>query len=283
MKSNLFPGKSSLNLNGKLMSLDTAKVMGILNITDDSFYDGGKYIKEEKYIARVAQMLSEGADIIDIGAQSTRPGSHEVGIEKELKSLIPVIQKIRREFPMAIISVDTYHSKVAEQSIISGANMINDVSGGTFDMDMFDTIAHLQVPYILMHTSGKPEHMQKNPIYDNVVKDVIYFLSKQLDRLNHLGVNDVIIDPGFGFGKTMEHNYKILKHLDHFQFLETPIMVGISRKSMIYKPLNITPNESLYGTVALNMLALTKGAIMLRVHDVKQAKEIIKLHQLFNA
>ena len=283
MKSKLFPSKSSLNINGKLMSLDTARVMGILNITEDSFYDGGEYLKEEKYIARVSQMLSEGADIIDIGAQSTRPGSREVGVEYELKSLIPVIQNIRKEFPKANISVDTWHSKVAEQSVISGANMINDISGGTFDMEMFDTMAHLQVPYILMHTGGKPDKMQHNPKYKNIVKEVIYFLSKQLDRLNHMGVNDVIIDPGFGFGKTMEHNYKILKHLDHFQFLEAPILVGISRKSMIHKALDTTATESLNGTTALNMTALTKGAIMLRVHDVKQAKEAIKLHQLINA
>ncbi len=282
-KSALFPEKSSININGRLMDLDSPKIMGILNITDDSFFDGGEYINEDKYLMRVKQMLDEGADIIDIGAQSSRPGAHEVGAEEEIKRLVPVIQNIRKQFPSAPISVDTWHARVAEQSVLSGANMINDISGGTFDFEMFETIAQLQVPYVLMHTGGHPSNMQKNPSYKNVVKDVIYFLSKQLDKLNHIGVNDVIIDPGFGFGKTMEHNYKLLKHLDHFQFLETPILVGISRKSMIYKALNNKPEDALNGTSGLNMIALTKGAKFLRVHDVKAAKEIIKLHQLIEA
>jgi dihydropteroate synthase len=282
-KSALFPEKSSININGRLMDLDSPKVMGILNITDDSFFDGGEYINEDKYLMRVKQMLDEGADIIDIGAQSSRPGAHEVGAEEEIKRLIPVIQTIRKQFPLAHISVDTWHSRVAEQSILSGANMINDISGGTFDFEMFDTIAQLQVPYVLMHTGGHPNNMQKDPNYKNVVKEVIYFLSKQLDKLNHIGVNDVIIDPGFGFGKTMEHNYKLLKHLDHFQFLETPILVGISRKSMIYKALDNNPKDALNGSTALNMFALNKGAKFLRVHDVKAAKEVIKLHQLIEA
>ena len=278
----LFSKKSSINVNGRLMNLQKPRVMGILNITEDSFYDGGSYLNEEKYITHVSKMLDEGADIIDIGAQSSRPGSHEVGKEKEIEQLIPVIQNIRKEFPKAIISVDTWHARVAEQVIISGANMINDISGGTFDMDMFNTIADLQVPYVLMHTGGRPDKMQTNPTYKNVVKEVIFFLSKQLDKLNHMGVNDVIIDPGFGFGKTLEHNYELLQHLDHFKFLETPILVGISRKSMIYKPLDINSNDALNGTTALNTIALEKGASFLRVHDVKQAKEVIKIHELLH-
>lgn len=278
----LFSKKSSINVNGRLMNLQKPRVMGILNITEDSFYDGGSYLNEEKYIAHVSKMLSEGADIIDIGAQSTRPGSHEVGKEKEIEQLIPVIQNIRKEFPKAIISVDTWHARVAEQAIISGAHMINDISGGTFDMDMFNTIADLQVPYVLMHTGGRPDKMQTNPSYKNVVKEVIYFLSKQLDKLNHMGVNDVIIDPGFGFGKTLEHNYELLQHLDHFKFLETPILVGISRKSMIYNHLDINSKKALNGTTALNTIALGKGASFLRVHDVKQAKEVIKIHELLH-
>jgi dihydropteroate synthase len=278
----LFSKKSSINVNGRLMNLQKPRVMGILNITEDSFYDGGSYLNEEKYIAHVSKMLSEGADIIDIGAQSTRPGSHEVGKEKEIEQLIPVIQNIKKEFPKAIISVDTWHARVAEQVIISGAHMINDISGGTFDMDMFNTIADLQVPYVLMHTGGRPDKMQTNPSYKNVVKEVIYFLSKQLDKLNHMGVNDVIIDPGFGFGKTLEHNYELLQHLDHFKFLETPILVGISRKSMIYNHLDINSKKALNGTTALNTIALGKGASFLRVHDVKQAKEVIKIHELLH-
>jgi len=279
-QSPLFPTKTAINVAGRLLSLEKPLVMGILNITEDSFYDGGKYLSQEKYLQRVQQMFDEGVDIIDIGAQSSRPGAMEVGKEQEIKALTPVIQSIRKQFPRAIISVDTWHAAVAEHAIISGANMINDISGGTFDMEMFATIAHLQVPYILMHTNGRPEHMQRNPRYNNVVKEVIYFLSRQLDHLNHLGVNDIIIDPGFGFGKTLEHNYELLRHLDHFQFLETPLLVGLSRKSMIYRPLGINPAESLTGTSALHMTALEKGAKILRVHDVKAAREVIQLYQL---
>ncbi|MCK5855977.1 MAG: dihydropteroate synthase [Bacteroidales bacterium] len=276
----LFQKKTSINVNGHLMNLESPKVMGILNITDDSFFDGGKYLNEEKYISHVGKLLSEGADIIDIGAQSSRPGSLELGKDAEIKRIVPVIQNVRKHFPKSIISVDTWHARVAEQSIISGANMINDISGGTFDIDMFNSIANLQVPYILMHTGGRPDKMQDSPNYKNVVKEVIYFLSKQLDRLNHLGINDVIIDPGFGFGKTQEHNFELMKHLDHFNFLETPILIGISRKSMIHKPLNTNANNSLNGTTALNMIALEKGASILRVHDVRQAKEVIKMYEL---
>ncbi len=279
----LFSKKTSINIKGKLMKLDEPKIMGILNITDDSFFDGGKYILEEKYTARVAKMLDEGADIIDIGAQSTRPGAHEVGAKQEIERLIPVLNNLVKQFPKAVFSVDTWHARVAEQAITSGANMINDISGGTFDMEMMETIATLQVPYVLMHTGGRPNRMQENPKYKNVVKEVIYFLSKQMDKLNQIGVNDVIIDPGFGFGKTLEHNYEIMKHLDQFNFLEAPILVGISRKSMIYNTLNINADNALNGTTALNMIALEKGATFLRVHDVKAAKEVVKLHQLLNA
>jgi len=279
----LFSKKTSINIKGKLMKLDEPKIMGILNITDDSFFDGGQYILEEKYISRVAEMLDEGADIIDIGAQSTRPGAHEVGAKQEIERLIPVLNNLAKQFPKAILSVDTWHARVAEQAVTSGANMINDISGGTFDMEMMETIANLQVPYVLMHTGGRPNKMQENPKYKNVVKEVIYFLSKQMDKLNQIGVNDVIIDPGFGFGKTLEHNYEIMKHLDQFNFLEAPILVGISRKSMIYNALNINANNALNGTTALNMIALEKGATFLRVHDVKAAKEVVKLHQLLNA
>ena len=281
-KSKLFPGKSNINIGGRLLSLDEPLVMGILNVTEDSFFDGGLYNTEEKWLKKVEQMINEGVDIIDIGTQSSRPGSKEIGAEEEIKVLIPVIQSIRKNYPKALLSVDTWHSRVAEQSVISGAHMINDISGGTFDLEMFATVAKLKVPYVLMHTFDRPEIMQNDPNYENVVKEVMYFLSRQLDKLNHLGVNDVIVDPGFGFGKTLEHNYSLLQYLDHFQFLECPVMVGISRKSMIYKPLNINPNEALNGSSALNMVSLEKGAKILRVHDAKEAKEVIQLYKLLN-
>ena len=279
-KSALFPGKSSINAGGHLLSLDRPRIMGILNLTSDSFYDGGQYTQKDAFMQRAAQILEEGADIIDIGAQSTRPGAKEIGAEEELKILIPAVTAIRKEHPRAIISVDTTHAKVAEQAILNGANMINDISGGTFDLDMFSTIAHYQVPYVLMHTGGRPETMQHHPHYDNVVKEIVHFLSRQMDRLNQMGVNDVIIDPGFGFGKTLEHNYELMRHLDHFQFLEAPVLVGISRKSMIYKPLNISPDKALNGSSALHLYALQKGATFLRVHDVQAAREIVELHLL---
>jgi dihydropteroate synthase len=256
--------------------------MGILNITPDSFYDGGKYENEKSQLQRVEKMLKEDADFIDIGAQSTRPGAKEIGFEQELQLLSPTISSIRKYFPEAIISIDTWYSKVAKTAHSLGADMINDISGGTFDKEMFNTINEIQIPYILMHTGGKPSNMQDNPQYDNILKEVIFFMSEQIDKLNHIGVNDIIIDPGFGFGKTLEHNYELLKDLNHFSFLDVPLLVGISRKSMIYKPLNISPEEALNGTTALHFKALEGGANILRVHDVKEAKECIDLYLKLN-
>ncbi len=278
--SSLFPKKLNINIRGRLYSLDTPKVMGILNITPDSFFDGGKYTTEKEQLKRVEIMLNEGADFIDIGAQSSRPGAKEIGAEKEISMLAIAIESIRKHFPQAIISIDTWHSNVAKTAYNLGADIINDISGGTFDKDMFKTILELQIPYILMHTGNKPEIMQNNPQYKNVLKEVIYFMSKQISELNLIGVNDIIIDPGFGFGKTLEHNYELLKNLNHFSFLEAPLLVGISRKSMIYKYLNIKPEESLNSTTALNMIALKNGADILRVHDVKEARECIELFKL---
>jgi len=256
--------------------------MGILNITSDSFYDGGKYENEKDQLKRVEQMLKEGADFIDIGAQSTRPGAIDIGPKQELEMLSPTITSIRKHFPEAIISVDTWHSKVAKNVYNIGADMINDISGGTFDEEMFNTINEIQIPYILMHTGGKPSDMQENPSYDNVLKEVIYFMSKQIAKLNHIGVNDIIIDPGFGFGKTLEHNFELLKNLNYFSFLESPLLVGISRKSMIYKTLDTNPENALNGTTALHFKALEGGANILRVHDVKEAKECIDLYLKLN-
>ena len=276
----LFPKAKTLNIRGELFSLDTPKVMGILNITADSFYDGGKYTTDIAQLKQIELMLKQGADFIDIGAQSTRPGAIEYGAKHELEFLIPAIKNIRNHFPEAIISVDTWHAKVASEVAMNGADMINDISGGIFDKDMFATIAKINLPYIIMHTGGKPELMQQNPKYDNVIKEVMYFMSEQRAKLNLLGVNDIIIDPGFGFGKTIEHNYELLNNLKTFDFLEVPVLVGISRKSMLYKPLNITANEAINATTAANMVALQNGADILRVHDVKEAKECIEIHKL---
>ena len=256
--------------------------MGILNITPDSFYDGGEYEDEKKQLHRVEHMLREGANFIDIGAQSTRPGAIEIGWKEELKLLSPAISSIRKHFPEAIISIDTWYSKVAKTAYNMGADMINDISGGTFDENMFNTINDIQIPYIIMHTGGKPNNMQENPQYDNILKEVIFFMSKQIAKLNHIGVNDIIIDPGFGFGKTLEHNYELLKNLNHFSFLDAPLLVGISRKSMIFRALKISPKESLNGTTALHFKALEGGANILRVHDVKEAKECIDLYLQLN-
>ncbi len=272
----------TLNIRGQLYNLDKPKIMGILNITPDSFYDGGKYSNVSEQLRRVEQMLNEGVNFIDIGAQSSRPGATELGTEAELKLLEPSINSIRKRFPEVIISIDTWYSEVAKTAHNLGADIINDISGGQFDNNMFETINEIQLPYILMHTGGKPSNMQDKPQYDNILKEVIFFMSKQIDKLNHIGVNDIIIDPGFGFGKTLEHNYELLKNLNYFSILEPPLLVGISRKSMIYKTLNKSPQEALNGTTALHFKALEGGADILRVHDVKEAKECIDLYLQLN-
>jgi len=277
MENQIFKKHRSINIKGELFFFDRPKIMGILKLTGDSFYDGGRYNDADRALKRVEEMLDDGACFIDIGAQSSRPGAQEKGADEELKLLLPVLDAVIGFFPDAVISVDTWHSKVAKEAVNHGAAMINDISGGTFDAQMFDTIAALWVPYVLMHTGGRPDVMQDNPVYDDVLNDVISFLSERLNELNLKGVSDVIIDPGFGFGKTLEHNYTLMKNLDHFAFTERPVLVGISRKSMIYKLLNIQPQEALTGTIALNTFALLKGADILRVHDVKAAAETIKI------
>jgi dihydropteroate synthase len=238
MENQIFKKHRSINIKGELFFFDRPEIMGILNITGDSFYDGGKYNDKDRALKRVEEMLDDGAGFIDIGAQSSRPGAREKGADEELKLLLPVLDAVISSFPDAVISVDTWHSKVAKEAVNHGAAMINDISGGTFDAQMFDTIAALGVPYVLMHTGGRPDVMQDNPVYDDVLNDVISFLSERLNELNLKGVSDVIIDPGFGFGKTLEHNYTLMKNLDHFAFTERPVLVGISRKSMIYRLLN---------------------------------------------
>ena len=252
-------------------------IMGILNITEDSFYDGGKYLQPKKIISQVEKMLDEGASIIDIGAQSTKPNAISKGPHEECKILLPAIKLLRKKFKNIFLSTDTYWSLVAEQSIKSGANMINDVSAGNIDPNMLKTISKLKVPYILMHMQGRPENMQNNPNYKDVVNEVYSFFEKKIKELENLGFNDIIIDPGLGFGKNLEHNYTLLNNLHEFKKLNYPILVGASRKSMIYKLLNISPEKALNGTSIINTVALKNGADILRVHDVKEAYECVKI------
>ncbi len=252
-----------------------ALIMGILNVTPDSFFDGGKYTQEHQWLSRVDQMVAVGADIIDIGAYSSRPGAEDISEKVESERLIKVIRTVRNAHPNLLISADTFRSNIAKQAIAAGANIINDISGGTIDSKMFLTVAELNVPYILMHIKGRPHNMQENPQYDDVVEDIYSYFENKIKQLNELGVKQVILDPGFGFGKTLEHNYKLLENIDRFKEFGLPVLVGVSRKSMITKLLNINTNESINGTSALNVIALQNGASILRVHDVKEAKEVV--------
>ena len=282
-KNIYFSQKHTINCSGKLFDLSKPVVMGILNITPDSFFDGGNYTTESLWLPQAEKMLSEGASIIDIGALSTRPGAKQLTEKDELDRLIPAIASIRKYFPQAVISVDTYRSSVATAAVEHGADIINDISAGTLDDMMFEAIAALRVPYIMMHIKGSPENMQQDPVYDNVLNHILKFFSERIYQLKLLGFRDIIIDPGFGFGKTVQHNYELLNHLKAFRVFDLPIMVGLSRKSMINRVLNILPDKALNGTTALNTIALMKGANILRVHDVKPAIEAIKLvHSLHN-
>lgn len=270
--------KRSLQLNGRLLIPDQPVVMGILNSTPDSFYEGSRYQTEKQALSRAEEILEQGGLIIDIGAVSTRPGAAEVSAEAEIERLLPSIKAIRKEFPDALISIDSFRSEVIIRIVNeTGDCIVNDISGGTLDDKMFETVAELGLPYILMHMKGTSRTMQKNPVYRDVVKDILLDLSEKVNTLKLLGVNDIIIDPGFGFGKNMNHNYELLNRLDSFRLFELPLLVGISRKTMIWKQLEITPEESLNGTTVLNTLALMGGADILRVHDVRQAVEAIRL------
>ena len=254
-----------------------ALVMGILNVTPDSFFDGGKYTEEKEWLGQVSLMVTAGADMIDIGAYSTRPGAEDVSVEVESERLIKVIRSVRNAYPDLLISADTFRSKVAKDAVAAGANIINDISGGTLDSEMFTVIADLNVPYILMHIQGSPQNMQDNPKYTKVVEEVYTYFENKLKQLNALGIKQVIIDPGFGFGKTLENNFDLLKNMDRFGTFGLPILAGVSRKSMINKLLNISSKNSLNGTSILNTIALQKGATILRVHDVKEAKEAVAI------
>lgn len=271
--------KKSININGNLLEFDCPIVMGILNITPDSFFSDSRKSTFATAILQAEKIIDEGATIIDVGGQSTSLTSTMLTAEEELERITPVIKEIRGNFPQSIISVDTFYSKVAQVAIEElGANIINDVSGGQIDGKMFETIAHLNVPYILMHMRGTPQTMQQLTSYDNFIGDIMYYFSEKVALLNQLGVNDIIIDPGFGFSKTIDQNYKLMANLKYFDIFELPLLVGVSRKTMIHKLLNTTPTESLNGTTALNMYSLQAGANIIRVHDVKQAVECVKIY-----
>jgi len=267
----------TINIKGKLLDLSPPKIMGILNVTPDSFYDGGKYNSEKKILDQVEKMINDGADIIDVGGYSSRPGAKQVKLEDEIKRVVPVIKLIKNKFSETVISVDTFRSKVAQKAVDSGASVVNDISAGELDPDMFKCIAELNVPYILMHMIGNPENMQDKPTYKHVVNEIVKNLSEKIFLAREAGIMDVIIDPGFGFGKTLNHNYEILNNLSFFKELECPILVGVSRKSMIYKLLGNEPENALNGTTCLNTVSVLSGANILRVHDVKEAKEVVEL------
>jgi len=270
----------TINCKGNLIDLSIPKVMGILNTTPDSFFDGGKYKEETILLNQVEKMLTDGATFIDIGAYSSKPGANFVSEEEELNRLLPVIELVLTKFPETILSIDTFRSHVAEKAIENGAAIVNDISAGILDEKMLETVAQLQVPYIMMHMKGNPQTMQSLANYEDVVKEVMFYFSERVQKARSFGLNDIIIDPGFGFAKTLEHNYEVLQKLEYFSFLELPMLVGVSRKSMIYKLLECTPNEALNGTTVLNVLALQKGASILRVHDVKEAIECVKLIEM---
>ncbi len=268
----------SLNLHGRLVTIDRPWVMGIINVTPDSFYSGSRVNDERSLIERVRQMLDEGADVLDVGACSTRPGSEQVDALQEMERLQWALGVMRREAPDAIISVDTYRADVARRCVEEwGADIINDISGGLIDEAMFATVAELQVPYVLMHMRGTPETMSSLTDYDNVAADVLEWMARRIDELRQLGVADVIADPGFGFAKTQEQNYELLARLGAFHALDAPLLVGVSRKRMIYTPLGCTADEALNGTTVINTIALQQGAHILRVHDVKAAVEAVRL------
>ena len=267
-----------INVKGQLMDLSQPKVMGILNVTPDSFYAESRLQTEKQIILRLQEMENEGASIMDIGAYSSRPNAQHISIEEEMERLRNCLTLVNKECPNAIVSIDTFRADIAKMCVEEyGAAMINDISAGNMDKQMFATIAQLGVPYIIMHMQGTPQDMQSAPHYDNLLKEVFYYFSEKISKLRDLGVKDIILDPGFGFGKTLEHNYQLMNHLEEFSTFELPLLVGISRKSMIYKLLGTSPEEALNGTTALNTISLLKGANILRVHDVKAAVEAVNI------
>ena len=272
----------TLNSNGKQLNINTPLVMGVLNCTDDSFYEGSRSLELTNLQKRIDQMITEGVDIIDVGGQSTKPGAVQIETATEIERVKGALHYIQTQYPQQWVSIDTTRSEVAQFAVAYGADIVNDISAGNMDDKMISIVAALNVPYICMHMQGRPETMQLAPTYGNVTKDVIAFFKEKIATLKEAGIKEIIIDPGFGFGKTIEHNYQLMHELEQFHQLELPLLVGISRKSMIYKLLGITPEEALNGTTMLNAIALMRGAHILRVHDVKAAKEVVKLHHQLN-
>ncbi len=275
------PRPRYINVRGNLIDLSVPKVMGIINVTPDSFYEGSRVMEDDEIIRVASQMIEDGADILDVGGYSSRPGAENITAEEERTRVIKAIKLINRELPEAIISIDSFRSEIVLEAVLEcGAAIINDISGGESDADMFKVVERLRVPYIMMHMQGVPGTMQKNPVYDDVVADILRWFGERIFRLQSMGVSDIIIDPGFGFGKTAAHNFEMLRHLGDFSIAGLPVLVGVSRKSMIWKTLEITPGEALNGTSVLNTVALLNGADILRVHDVKEAVQAVKLVEM---
>lgn len=280
--NNIFGQQHNLNINGNLLSLSQPLVMGILNVTKDSFFDGGKYNDFDSAIKRAEEIIDDGADILDIGACSTRPGAILLDKKEEEEKLVPVVKEIRKRYPNVVISIDTVWGEVIEKCYDAGANILNDVSGGEWDKNLFASLKKLQIPYVLMHTNAKPDRMQKDICYNDLFIDICKYFSEKLNVLYELGIKDIVLDLGFGFGKTIEQNYELLRKQDEFKTIfKLPVLSGLSRKSMIYKPLNSKPQDIVAETSFIHALALEKGADILRVHDVKQTKNCIQLYSLF--
>jgi len=273
----------TLNCKGRLLVVDKPQVMGIINCTPDSFYEGSRFLKKDEALREAEKMLTEGATILDVGAQSTRPGSPRIGAEEELKRVIDIIESIHAHFPEAILSIDTYFSQVAEEAVKAGASIINDISAGSKDEAILTIAAKLKTPYICMHMKGEPATMQQDPHYDDITKEVLDFFIHKLEQCKQAGIEDIIIDPGFGFGKTIQHNFRLLKELAAFQILKKPLLLGLSRKSTIYRTLGVNVDGALNGTTVLNTIGLINGAHILRVHDVKEAMETIKLLEAYKS
>jgi dihydropteroate synthase len=283
VQNTAFSTNKTLNINGRIVDLREPKIMAILNVTPDSFYDGGRHQTEGDILKRAEKSVTEGAAFIDVGGYSSRPGAQDISEAEELKRVLPAIKKIRSEFPCLVISVDTFRSNVAKEAVLEGADLINDISGGALDAAMYETVASLGVPYILMHMKGTPQNMAGQASYQNIIQELTGYFHPRVHQLQQLGIKDIIVDPGFGFAKTREHNFKLLNQLELLAVLNKPLLIGLSRKSMVWKTLNITPEEALNGSTALNTIALLKGASILRVHDVKEAAQVVKLVKALQA
>lgn len=283
LKDSIFSENFTINLQGNLVDVSTCKIMGILNVTPDSFYDGGLYFSLENIERQAEKIIQDGADFIDVGGYSSRPGAKNISEKEEMQRVKKAINVIKKSFPDVLISVDTFRSKVAEAALDEGACMINDISGGTLDNNMYDLVANRQVPYILMHMKGTPQTMIKQNTYDNLLLDLFSYFNHKIEKLKKMGVKDIIIDPGFGFAKNIRQNFLLLKNLAYFKALDRPMLIGISRKSMIYKSLGVEPEQALNGTTVLNTFAIQNKASILRVHDVKEAVECVKLYNLYNS